>query len=359
MLTKRKFTGISNSYLDNDVYFLHFYTMCSIFAPVQNGKITDIYNKNEARVIKLSDYEIKINRSHLNMNKHFLMYCFLLKKFEALNYNVKKSELFHSVEIPFDEILDFWNEEKYKETLLNEFNEILDVFISTIFTIKIENQIVKSGLISKSHYDSDERIFKISFSKEILDIFDKNKRQTFFDIKEFKKIQGGIAKKLYLFLLSYGRNKDTGHVITSFNYNDIRQLVGYDINHIVNDNNVLYRNYDDADSRRKIKKALNELHKIGFIKEFKSKSKQTKFNIFQIRHEAKPKKKSKKASKGGVEVQDSADNIDVSNPHVDTEHNELTESQLQYIKDCYNNIEEDDDLDLSPDSLEDIPVDND
>ena len=94
---------------------------------------------------------------------------------------------------------------------------------------------------------------------------------------------------------------------------------------------------------------------IGLIKEFKSKSKQTKFNIFQTRHEAKPKKKSKKASKGGIEVQDSADNIEVSNPHVDTEHNELTESQLQYIKDCHNNIEEGDDLDLSPESLEEIP----
>lgn len=360
MLNKRKFTGISNSYLKNDVYFLHFYTMCSIFAPVQNGKDIDIFDINKSRVINLGDYEIKVNRSHLNMNKHFLMYCFLLKKFEALNYNVEKNELFHSVNISFSEILDFWNEEKYKEALLNEFNAILDVFISTIFTIKIENQVVKSGLISKSNYDDEERMFEISFSKEILDIFEKNKRQTFFNIKNFKEIKGGIAKKLYLFLLSYDRNKKTGHVITEFDYSDLRQLVGYDINHLVNNNNVLHRNYDDSDSRRKLKKALDELHRVNFIKKFKSKSKQQKFNIFQIRHEQKAKNNNKKnVKKDGIEVKDEADNIEVSKPVNDIDSFELSESQLMQqaknINNYYSNNKESVDLDLSDESLEEIP----
>jgi hypothetical protein len=355
MTNKRKNTGISNSFLDNDVYFIHFYTMCSIFSTVKNNDIGLYEKENKFRITSFGDYEIKINRNHLNMNKHFLLYCFLLKKFESVNYSRNKDELLQSVKFDFDEIITFWNEEKFKTRLLNEFNVILDLFISTVFTIKCKDYTVKSGLISRAKINSDQTI-EIFLTKDILEIFEVNKRQIFFNVIEFKKIKSGTAKKLYLFLLSYSKNKTTGYVVTSFKYSDIRQLIGFDIDHSIDNKTTRFREYDDNDSRRQIKKALDELYNIGFIKKIKTKAKQKVYDIFQIRHESKPKNKK---SNDSVEVKDEADNISVSKSHAnDVETLGLSESQLKQIKDTndfLSNVKDPDDLDLSDESLEDIP----
>lgn len=283
---KSKRTGLANSYLSKDRYFIHFFILIAFFGV---NKRDTIY-KSESRLsdkkyrkIVFDNNEMYVSKNFLGMDFDFLVFIYLLKQFESKNYkkniNTDKFDCDISLDCKlFCKEFGIKFNKKAKENIINSLDNLIDLKVK--FKDEVLDWDTTTTLINSFKNKDDLDFISVEMSKSINSIL-YNKRQIFFKIDELLKFESSVDKKLFLLLKSYNKNKN-GFVKTKFLYEDLAQILGQKVEYYIDDD--LVETVAFKDSRRTIKRSLERLADHNEIESVDFKNKQVHYIIKQKRH---------------------------------------------------------------------------
>jgi hypothetical protein len=363
-------SGLFTHYLSDDVFIINPDITRNIFNPVNGNKTcTEIWyekdgedkkNKNGKKFNKVDKDLIKVGRAdvsikydkydfdvssnyldkqgnylHLNMNECFLLFGFIIKKFEDVNKNRDSKKFILEIETSWHEITRTLNINGGARNLY-KYEKAFELLRKT----KLQIGKSVSGLISEYENTWPEitdpkkpdavRLKKkeaitITLPKNIIKFVKNHNRKILVSYEVYSKIKCQIARKLYVYLLGLStliRNM-------GIDFETLKEVLGYNYKYEVNGKELTKKTPDEK-VRENIKNATKELVELGFLIDsnclYKDVYGVTKYKFYdKVNEDYNKDKKSTVESK---------------------EHKKKNSKKKEV------------DLDLSPDSLEDIPIDN-
>lgn len=304
-------SGLFTHYLGTDIFIINPDITRTIFNPVNGNKTcTESWSENDKKLgkvgknnklgkvgrdkkvdddlikvgkadvlIKYNEFDFEVssnyldkqgNYLHLNMNECFLLFGFIIKKFEDVNKNREYKDFEFDIETSWNEIVKTLNINGGARNLY-KFEKAFELLRKT--KLKIGNKV--SGLISEYENTWPEitdpenpdavRLNKketiiITLPKNIIKFVKNHNRKILVSYEIFSKIKCQIAKKLYVYLLGLStliRNK-------GIDYETLEDVLGYKYSYEVN-GKILDRDTPNAKVRKVIKKATKELVELGFL----------------------------------------------------------------------------------------------
>lgn len=307
------------------------------------------------RFLKFEKFNILINSDFMNMKNEFILYCYLLKKInDKLLSGPTDKELF--VNITFKEMAKVFGVGEYNN---KDHNHVFKSYFRRLKSVVLDIQF-KNGngfmvnLIGDALYSGagSKTNFRISFSKNLLDFIRGSDKNFYFTLDELRKNNILGARKLSFYFQTV--TAKNGFATQIFKRSTLEQILGHEIIYLNEEDNSYHS------TKRKLKKTSNKdtksaldcLIKSGEVSEYSFNSKNDKYTIKLSKH-IKVEKKDKEPHSN---TENKNNFIEIED---DLESNNLTESQIiQQTKDInnyYSNNKEGDYLDLSPESLEEIP----
>ena len=265
---KSKETGLTNFWLSDDIYFIHYSMLSAMFAPTQaNGRHNNFIELQEhfERIFVDKKFNALVNTRFLSMEYDFKVYIYLLKQLELDNSLIHKSKskkfnFEFTIELmPLLRFLGKRYEKKYAEQLFNSLSKLRQATL-VYSTLKERTE---SGLISEFTRVGEGRKtkIKITFPKNILNVFG-SKRQVRIDINELKKYcKNGGDTKLFLMLKAY--NNVDGKEFNEFDYKLLQQALAHVEYH--KDNGIKHKYYENSNSRSTIESYFKNLSDSKFI----------------------------------------------------------------------------------------------
>lgn len=264
---KKKTTGISNFWLYDDIYFIHYSMLIAMFAPshknIRHKK--DISLDGVNRVFKHKKFDALCNTRFLNIEYDFKVYIYLLKQLELINRDVNKD--FKNLELEFTvdtmSVLKFLGKDEYRKTHFNNLYNSLSKLRKASLVYKTINETTESGLISQFSIigEGSKSSIKVSFPDNILNIFNF-KRQVRIDINKLNKYcKNGGEAKIFLILNNYNNIKNKEFV--DFDYEFLKQTLGFEEYH--SKNGVVREFYKSKNSRSNINNYKKGLIDSGFL----------------------------------------------------------------------------------------------
>jgi hypothetical protein len=263
-----KDTGLTNFWLSDDIYFIHYSMLSAMFAPTQaNGRHNSFIELQEdfERIFIDQKLDALVNTRFLSMEYDFKVYIYLLRELELNNsliHKNKSNEFKFEFTIELMPLLKFLNkkyEKKFADQLFNSFSKLRQ---ATLIYSTLKER-TESGLISEFTTIGEGRKtkIKITFPKNILNVFG-SKRQVRIDINEINKYcKNGGDTKLFLMLKAY--NSIDGKEFNEFDYKFLQQALAHVEYH--KDNGVNYKYYENSNSRSTIENYFKNLSDSNFI----------------------------------------------------------------------------------------------
>ncbi|GEK08313.1 hypothetical protein [Pseudoalteromonas peptidolytica] len=301
---------ISNSYLNDDTLFINWYLLFAAYAPIvvdYTKEARDDDNsllggdskslclnilKNKNRVLDDRKCRILINSEFLNMDKDFLIYCFLLQKLnrKIINKKITYHDLW--IDVSLKEIQDFFGIKKFNN---KRYGHIFKSCLRRLRGITLDLDLkgdsigVITGLINEVVYDkgkSAKTTYRVSFPENLIRFLEKSKRETFFTREEYNSIETFGAKKLYFYFNSIDYNNKGGFIITEFKRSTLEQVLGHKIVYLNGDDesfsNVYHRDKDI--SKSDISDYFDALVNSGFLISWSYSEESDNYHVFQSRH---------------------------------------------------------------------------
>lgn len=384
-------TKISNTHLNDDILFINWYLLFAAYAPVAinyNNELRDDDNKigsdikikcvnvlnDKNRILSDRTCRILINSEFLNMDKEFLIYCFLLQKLNNRIINEKISYSNLQIEVSLKDIQQFFSIKQYKNaTLGHAFKTSLLRLrgVTLQLDIKGEKECIITGLINEIVYqkgNSAKTTYKISFPEHLIKFLERSKRETFFTLDEYKSIDTFGAKKIYFYLNSIDYKNKDGFIITEFKRSTLEQVLGHSITYLNfpdESESHSYEKHDDV-SKKDIKDYLNALKKCYFLISWSYDENSDNYTIKQTRHKKEFKKEEKQRELNKIEIaamkalEESIANNNISIV-VDDVEEDNSEQLAQFLEsdealDTREEWEKDEAIDnLNENDLEEIP----
>lgn len=265
---KSKETGLTNFWLSDDIYFIHYSMLSAMFAPTQaNGRHNSFIELQDdfERIFIDKKFNALVNTRFLSMEYDFKVYIYLLKELELNNsliYKNKPKEFKFEFTIELMPLLKFLNkkyEKKFADQLYNSLSKLRQAAL-VYSTLKERTE---SGLISEFTIIGEGRKskIKITFPKNILNVFGLN-RQVRIDIRELKKYcKNGGDTKIFLMLKAY--NSVDGKEFNEFDYKALQQALAHVEYH--KNNGVKSKYYENSNSRSTIESHFKNLSESRFI----------------------------------------------------------------------------------------------
>jgi len=294
--------GLFTHYLGKDVFIINPDITRTIFNPVNGNKTcTENWSKKDEKLgkvgkdrkvdedlikvgkaevlIKYNEFDFEVssnyldkqgNYLHLNMNECFLLFGFIIKKFEDVNKNKEYKNFEFDIETSWSEIVKTLKINGGARNLY-KFEKAFELLRKT--KLKIGNKV--SGLISEYENTWPEitdpknpdavrlnkkEIIIITLPKNIIKFVKNHNRKILVSYEIFSKITCQITKKLYVYLLGLStliRNKGIG-------YETLEDVLGYNYSYDVNGKK-FDRKMPEAKVRKAIKNATEELVELGFL----------------------------------------------------------------------------------------------
>ncbi|MBA6287833.1 hypothetical protein [Colwellia sp. MB3u-4] len=303
--------GLFTHYLSDDVFIINPDITRTIFNPVNGNKTcTESWSESDKKLgkvgknkkfgklgrdkivdedlikvgkadvlIKYNEFDFEVssnyldkqgNYLHLNMNECFLLFGFIIKKFEDVNKNNEYKDFEFDIETSWNEIVKTLNINGGSRNLY-KFEKAFELLRKT--KLKIGRK--TSGLISEYENTWPEitdpenpdavRLNKketiiITLPKNIVKFVKNHNRKILVSYETFSKIKCQITKKLYVYLLGLStliRNMGIG-------YETLEEVLGYNYSYDVNSKK-FDRKMPEEKVRKAIKKATKELVELGFL----------------------------------------------------------------------------------------------
>ncbi|MGB0835567.1 MAG: hypothetical protein ACPGR2_13730 [Psychrobium sp.] len=300
---------ISNSYLNNDQLFINWYLLFSIYAPIvvdytneerdddnlllrknNNSRCSNIINRKQ-RVVSDRTCRILTNSEFLNLDKDFLIYCFLLQKLnkKITNEKITCSDLW--IDVSLKEIKDFFkikkfNNERYGHIFKSCLRRLCNINLE--LDIASENKVLYTNLVSEIVYEkgkSAKTTYKVYFPLNLIKFLSKSKRETYFTLDEYTSIKTFGARKLYFYFNSIDYNNN-GFIINEFKRSTLEQILGHRINYFNIDNLSIIESYQKNKdiSKSDISNYLNSLLECDFLESWCYNEVSDNYHVFQKRH---------------------------------------------------------------------------
>lgn len=266
---KSKETGLTNFWLSDDIYFIHYSMLSAMFAPTQaNGRHNGFIELQDdfERIFIDQKLDALVNTRFLSMEYDFKVYIYLLRELELVNSLIHKSK---SKEFKFEftiellPLLKFLNKKKYEKQFADQLYNSLSKLRQATLVYSTLKERTESGLISEFSLIGEGRKtkIKITFPRNILNVFGYN-RQVRIDINELRKYcKNGGDTKLFLMLKAY--NNADGKEFNEFDYMLLQQAFAHVEYH--KDNGLKRKYYENSNSRSTIESYFKNLSESKFI----------------------------------------------------------------------------------------------
>lgn len=276
--------GLFTHYLSKDVFIINPDITRNIFNSVNKNRVYtnewNSENENKANVImKCSDYGFNVktdyldqdmNYLHLNMNEMFLLFGFIIQKFEETNKNKDYKDFNFEIETSWNEIVNTLNirgTAKY----LYKYQRAFELLRKT--KLQIGRKV--SGLISEYNNTWPEpkdpknpsavrlnkkEVITVTLPRNIVDFVKYHNRKILVSYEIFSKIESQVTKKLYVYLLGLSTTRRNQGLL----FSGLKEVLGYKYSY-ENNGEIFKKELSDKKVRAAIKESAKELVELGFL----------------------------------------------------------------------------------------------
>lgn len=287
-IKENKSHGLTKAYLNNEQIIINQNLTKSIFKPTNKNKsslilerLKEINKRSEKKlncenIAFCREYdkeEIKIDTDFLDMNESFLIFSFLIKKFEEINIHKSIKDFDYTVNFTWAEIVSFLKVSGEQARTKNLHKYYLAFERLRLTRLSINNEV--SGLISRYRAwpkSADPKKAKLrkntkyfaELPKTIIEYIKYNKTITFVDVLQYQSIADQAAQKLFLYLT--GKSKE--NLNSGYLFETLKNYMNYSFIKVIDSEKHIYQEcvLQDKDIRVLLKNAISILLAKGLIK---------------------------------------------------------------------------------------------
>lgn len=280
--------GLTKTYLNEEQILVNQSLTKSIFKPVNKNKNSltlerlkemDERSKNGLNYEQMTfsrvyhKDNIKVETDFLDMNESFLIFSFLIKKFEETNIHRNIKDFDYEVKFNWAEIVKFLkiSGDQAKTNKLHKYYLAFERLRLT--RLSINNEV--SGLISryKAWPQSEEpkkaklrknTEYFAELPKTIIEYIKHSKSITYINVSQYQSIADQAAQKLFLYL----SGKSTLNLNSGYLFETLKDYMNYSYIKVIDSENHIYQEciLKDKDIRVLLKNAISILLYKGLIK---------------------------------------------------------------------------------------------
>lgn len=280
--------GLTKTYLKNEQILVNQNLTKSIFKPSNKNKNPLILERlkeiSERSENEISYDDIAFNRTYykdgievetdfLDMNESFLIFSFLIKKFEEKNVHKSIKDFDYTIDFTWSEIVSFLKVTGEQARTKNLHKYYLSFERLRLTRLSINNEV--SGLINryrawpkstdlkKAKLRKNTKYFA-ELSKTIIKYIKYNKTITFVDVLQYQSIADQAAQKLFLYLS--GKSKE--NLNSGYLFETLKNYMNYSFIKVIDSKEHIYQECVllDKDIRVLLKNAISILLAKNLIK---------------------------------------------------------------------------------------------
>lgn len=280
--------GLINTYLKNDNMLVEQNLTKTIFKPKNKNKnkivierLKEIYERSENKlscenIAFCREYDkekIKVDTDFLDMNESFLIFSFLIKKFEEINIHKSTKDFDYTVNFTWAEIVGFLKVSGEQARTKNLHKYYLAFECLRLTRLSINNEV--SGLINRYRAwpeSADPKKAKLrknteyfaELPKTIIDYIKYNKTITFVNVLQYQSIADQAAQKLFLYI----SGKSTQNLNNGYLFETLKNYMNYSFIKVIDSKKHIYQEcvLQDKDIKVLLKNSISILLSKGLIK---------------------------------------------------------------------------------------------